>query len=440
MNILYIHTHDTGRYIEPYGYAVPTPNLMKLAEDGTLFRQAYCAGPTCSPSRAAFLTGMVPHSCGMLGLAHRGFAIENYDKHMVRFLNSYDYETVLCGVQHEAEMDETIGYRKILHRTREEVAAEGKKPEDWDLENAQKASEYLLEKQEKPFFLSFGMFCTHRKFPEDNNVNSDYVMPPYPLADTLENRADMAGFLAAAKIADKCVGVVLEALKRSGKEDDTLVIFTTDHGIAFPKMKCNLYDTGIGVSLIVKYKGNGMKGRALDALVSHLDIFPTICELLGLQKPEWLQGYSFLSMLERGSDGIREEIFSEVTYHAAYEPMRCIRTNRYKFIRSFDSYDRPLLSNIDDGLSKSFLMEHGLGELKKESEMLFDLYHDPVERINLVGDEKYNEVYNKLSGRLSQWMKETQDPLLKGQAPLPKGARINPKESLSPIDTNIIHE
>ena len=72
-NIVYIHSHDTGRYVQPYGYAVPTPNIQKLAEQGVTFRQAFCAGPTCSASRAALTTGQCPHSAGMLGLAHRGF-------------------------------------------------------------------------------------------------------------------------------------------------------------------------------------------------------------------------------------------------------------------------------------------------------------------------------------------------------------------------------
>ena len=114
MNILYLHTHDTGRYIQPYGYAVSTPNLMNLAREGTLFRQAYCAGPTCSPSRAGLLTGMSPHSCGMLGLAHRGFRLYDYHQHLARFLGDHGYETVLCGVQHEAPDPGMIGYRKNI--------------------------------------------------------------------------------------------------------------------------------------------------------------------------------------------------------------------------------------------------------------------------------------------------------------------------------------
>src|ERR1700685_2955512 len=85
-NILYIHSHDSGRYLQPYGYAVPTPNLMGLASAGVVFRQAFSAAPTCSPSRASLLTGAYPHNNGMLGLAHRGFALNDYKQHMLHTL------------------------------------------------------------------------------------------------------------------------------------------------------------------------------------------------------------------------------------------------------------------------------------------------------------------------------------------------------------------
>ena len=91
MNILYIHTHDTGKFIQPYGYQVETPNLMKFAERGTVFRSAFSAAPTCSPSRAALLTGEYPHNCGMFGLAHRGFEMEDYSHHIASYLKSFGY-------------------------------------------------------------------------------------------------------------------------------------------------------------------------------------------------------------------------------------------------------------------------------------------------------------------------------------------------------------
>ena len=113
-NILYVHSHDTGRYIQPLGRAVPTPNLQRLAEGGVLFRQAFCAAPVCSASRSALLTGQAPHSAGMLGLAHRGFRLNDYRQHLAQFLGAAGYHTALVGVQHEAPAPGTlIGYHEI---------------------------------------------------------------------------------------------------------------------------------------------------------------------------------------------------------------------------------------------------------------------------------------------------------------------------------------
>ena len=100
-HILYIHTHDSGRILSPYGYKVPTPEMESFAKEAAVFRNAYCASPTCSPSRAALLTGTYPHQNGMLGLAQRGFELD-CSRHLVQYLNHHDYHTTLCGIQHEA--------------------------------------------------------------------------------------------------------------------------------------------------------------------------------------------------------------------------------------------------------------------------------------------------------------------------------------------------
>src|SRR5450432_4840415 len=112
-NILYIHSHDTGRYLEPYGHAVPAPNLQRLAEGGVLFRKAFNAAPTCSPSRASLLTGMCPHSNGMFGLAHRGFVLNDYKQHVLHTLRPAGYYSALFGIQHVAKDQNIIGYDKV---------------------------------------------------------------------------------------------------------------------------------------------------------------------------------------------------------------------------------------------------------------------------------------------------------------------------------------
>lgn len=437
MNILYIHTHDSGRYIEPYGHHIPTPNLMELARGSTLFRHCYCAAPTCSPSRAALLTGTMPHVNGMLGLAHRGFGLKDYNTHISHYLRNAGYDTALCGVQHEAPDANMLGYNTILAANTPLGS-----PIERDVANARAAAEYIRSsaKKDKNFFLSFGMFNTHREFPaggeNTKDIRQDYIMPPYVMYDLQTNREDMAGYHRSAKTADECVGIVMEALMASGAEDNTAVIFTTDHGMAFPHMKCNLYDTGIGVAFMIKYPGNPTKATANDFLISHIDVFPTLCDLCGIEKPDWLMGKSFYSILNGKTDEINSEIFAEVTYHAAYEPMRCIRTKRYKLIRRYDYHSGAVPANTDDGNSKRFLMSAGFMSRPKEREMLFDLYLDPLERENMANDSAYTDVYNDLSARLSAYMEQTDDPLsaVNHRVPAPNGAKVNKLGCIHPID------
>src|SRR4051794_33161625 len=111
-NILYIHSHDTGRYVQPYGYQVPTPNIQLLADQGVLFRNAFCTVPTCSGSRASLLTGQYCHNNGMLGLAHRGWSLNDYGEHLIHALRPAGYHSVLICEQHISEDPEEIGYEE----------------------------------------------------------------------------------------------------------------------------------------------------------------------------------------------------------------------------------------------------------------------------------------------------------------------------------------
>ncbi len=429
-NILYLHSHDTGRYIQPYGYAVPTPHLQQLAQQGVMFRQAFCANPTCSPSRAALLTGQCAHSAGMLGLAHRGFRLNDYRQHLIHTLRDQaGYESTLCGIQHIAHGPDAatkiIGYDRFLpsdHHNRSQVIAE-----------------FLHSKPKQPFFLSAGFFETHREFPEpacdEPLTDPRYVRPPAFLPDTPEARHDMAAYNTMARTLDRHYGRVLQALDESGLAENTLVICTTDHGIAFPFAKCNLTDHGIGVLMILHGpKGSGFEGgKVIDAMVSQIDIFPTICELLSLQPPPWLEGRSFLPLVTGQAELIRDEVFAEVNYHAAYEPMRAVRTRRYKYIRRYDDRARPVLPNCDDSISKTVVYEAGWCDRPPEQELLFDLMLDPNESVNLASRPEMSDVLADMRSRLDRWMRQTNDPLLSSQPiPLPEGAVVNNADDYSP--------
>lgn len=429
MNFVYIHTHDTGRFIQPYDPGVPTPALMQLAKEGTVFRNMYCCGPTCSPSRSALLTGQYPHQNGMLGLAHRGFSLYDYDHHLCNFLKKHGYETVLCGMQHEASSPHGIGYDRVYvdpRREAEDLTA-------WDESNEKDAIRFLEEHHENPFFLSYGLAHTHRPFLEiDPMISQDYVKVPSVLPDNEETRKDYAGFLTSAMRADACIGRVLQVIKEQGLEENTVILYTTDHGIAFPYMKCSLYDTGIGVSFILKYPGNKMVGKVSDALTSQIDFYPTLCDLLRLEQPEWLEGKSLVPLLKRECEEIHEAIFSEVTYHAAYEPQRCMRTKRYKYIRRYDENQTPVPANIDNGPSKKFLMNHGILGQKQFREELYDLYFDPTERNNLIDSKEYLEVKNYMKTMLETHQKETNDFMGICKVPCPKGVVVNKRSCIDP--------
>ncbi|MCD8351183.1 MAG: sulfatase [Planctomycetaceae bacterium] len=431
MNIVYMHTHDSGRYWSPYGHALPTPNIQAFAEGGaTLFRHAYCAGPTCSPSRAALLTGMTPHRAGMQGLAHMGWQLRDYDRHLAQFLGANGFHTALCGIQHEAPDYRMLGYDNILGSQEFDMGDTVHSMESFDHTNTDAACAFLVQQQGNatPFFLSLGLFNTHREFPkarEDNGILADYLAPPAPLYDNDINRRDYADYIASVKVVDDCFGKLLQTLERTGLAQDTLVVMTTDHGIAFPKMKCTLRDTGIGVALLIRLPGGAKQRRATDALVSHLDVFPTLCDAAGIMPPDWLEGTSLMPVMTGSTDSVRREIFAEVTYHAAYEPKRCIRTDRYKLIRRYDYHNGIVPANIDDCTSKDFLMDHGYDGRVLAREYLFDLWLDPFERENRALDSDYHLIYNDLSGRLEEWMVETDDPLINhgARVPKPAGAR-----------------
>lgn len=430
MNILYLHAHDVGRYVQPYGHAIPTPHLQQLAEGGVLFRQAFCAAPTCSPSRAALLTGSYPHNNGMLGLAHRGWRLDDYGRHLAHTLRGAGYVTALAGVQHLAREPyaavEELGYDRIL-------------TQDGGFDGATAAAVAFLDHPPgRPFFLDVGYHAPHRWRDGFRSLfapaDERYCLPPAPLPDTPETRRDMAQYTASVRSTDASMGRVLAALERAGLAEDTLVIATTDHGIAFPAMKCRLTDHGIGVLLILRGPAGSpfAGGAVVDGLVSHLDLFPTVCALLGIEPPGWLQGAALLPLVRGEAPEVRDAIFAEVNYHAAYEPMRAVRTRRWKYIRRYDDRERVVLPNCDNSPSKALWVDHGWQQRPRPQELLFDLMFDPHEAHNLAPDPRNGEVLADLRRRLDAWMRQTGDPLLRGPIPLTPGGITTDPDDYNP--------
>jgi arylsulfatase A-like enzyme len=365
----------------------------------------------------------------MLGLAHRGYRLADYDHHLVHTLREAGYWSALIGEQHLSLDPHDLGYDRILEIGSSHAS---------DIAPATAA--LLREGVREPFFLSVGFFETHRDYFEPTSVRDAlYSLPPANLPDTPATRRDMAAYKASARSLDQGVGAVLNALDEHQLADGTLVIFTTDHGLAFPGAKATLTDRGLGVLLIVRGPGGFRGGRVSDALVSQIDLYPTLCELAGIPAPEWTRGRSLMPVVRREADEVNDAVFGEITYHAAYEPQRAIRTRRFKYIRRFDNgHDGPVLANVDDSPSKDLLIAHGFAHRSLPEEELYDLVFDPAEAANLAADPAHAEVLGELRARLEAWMAETADPLLWGPVEPRDGVELNLPDQRSPSDPTVV--
>jgi N-sulfoglucosamine sulfohydrolase len=426
-NVVIVITHDTGRHLGAYGRRVATPNLDRLAAEGVLFEQAFCTAPQCSPSRASLLTGLMPHRHGLIGLAHRGFRLhpDALQRTLPRLLGEAGYRTHLFGLQHEAADPDELGYQQVV-----QPPPTGSRPH-LCRDVAPAAARFLASGPTEPFFAMVGFEETHRPFEPTDTPLAEVEVPAF-LPDAPVVRRDVADLEGAVRQADAAIGQFLTALDRSGLAGRTLFIYTTDHGIAFPGAKGTLFDPGIEIGLVARGPGGFRGGRRLPGLASNVDLLPTILELCGLTPPADNDGVSLLPIVSGNVRDVRQEVFAELTYHTTYDPMRAIRTERYKYIRSFADRPLHLPAHVDAGPTKDLLRDRGYFERRRPPEMLFDLLHDPLERTNLAGDPTSASVRDSLRDRLEHWMHATGDPLLDGEVVAPTDATLTPVDAYAP--------
>ena len=417
MNLVTIISHDLGRTLGCYGVeGVRSPNIDALAADALQIDNAFCVAPQCSPSRAAMWTGRYPHANGVVGLCHGDFRNDLHadEIHLAQILKAEGYTTWLHGDQHETRDPARLGFDYIDNPFSADPTADGfvKQMEAYD--------------GKKPFFAEICFFEPHRPFPtsDDIEIRAEGTMPlPAYLPDLPVLREDFAAFEASIATLDRAVGRVFDAIKAAGAWDDTLIVFTADHGIPFPQAKMTLYDAGLEVPLIVRIPG-GTSGERSPAVFTNIDFTPTILELMGLSHPgeKPCHGVPRAAVL-RGEDRIgAPEVFGEKTYHTYYDPMRCIRADGWKLIANFERAPiqecSPDFDNNAHGYPET-IEALGLGNYHPPFE-LFDLKTDPQEQINLAENPAHTKKLHDLKKRLLNWMRESEDPLLDG--PIPSAA------------------
>ena len=419
-NIVFLISDDHSSFsLGCYGSNVRTPNLDKLAADGVRFTNAFVASPQCSPSRSAILTGRWPHQTGTSRL-HAPLRDE--------------HETLIDRL--EAAGYHTGGFRKHhlgpALRAKFDFFADSEDPKDFP-------AFFDKRPKDQPFFLWVGFTDPHRDYepgavtpPHDP---AEIKVPPF-LPDMPDVRADLAMYHDEVARMDSNCGVILALLEKHGVADNTLVFFFGDNGMPFPGAKGTLYDPGIRVPLIARGPaGKVQGGRVVDALVSLIDLTPTCLDVAGLAPMPNAQGVSFTPLLTRRGKGVRGEIFSERNWHDNFDPMRCVRTERFKLIyncRTEVPYE-PIADLKRSPTWQAILarseslppaMEHRFFQSPRPVFELYDLQADPNETNNLAEDPAHAAARKDLVGRLATWMEETNDFL-----PPPQTGRRAARES-----------
>lgn len=416
-NIVLIHGHDLGDWLSCYGRSdIPSPNLQRFADDAVVFDAAFATSPLCTPARSSLFTGRMPHANGLMGLSHAGWRYAPGVETLPELLASAGYRTALLGLQHEDLDPRVLGY--------EEVHGQGFLPRA--LEVARLSERWFAEAapDERPYFAAVGMWEVHRPWPiEDYEpVDPDTLqLPPY-LPDNEHTRRDVSQFVGAIRQMDEAVGRILAAIEASPQAANTMVIFTTDHGVAFPRAKSTLYDSGVKVALMIKPPASwGVAGERSELLASHLDIVPTLLEAAGAQHSDALDGRSLLSAVCGEATAWDDRaLVLEKTFHDRYDPIRAIRTTTAKYIRNYvDAVQLPLSLDLEQSDTR-----RGMGDAHlqpRPSEELYRLDVDPWELSNVAADPACEKLRAELAAALDARLLESNDPILTGpiSAPAP---------------------
>lgn len=436
-NIILVVADDLGFELGCYGnQAIRTPHLDQLAKEGTRFSQAYCTTASCSPSRSVILTGLHNHANGQYGLSHNEHHFVGLGKAptLPGMLQAAGYRTAIAGKLHvlpeEAYKFDTI----VKCNPRNAV------------QMAQASRAFLMEKSDKPFFLYFCPTDPHRGggtrtignekadafgntdagFPgvdEQKYSPNEVIVPPF-LPDTPTVRAELSQYYQSVSRVDQGIGKLREILAKAGLEKDTLIVVTSDNGIAFPGAKTTVYDPGIHLPMIVYDPAASRHGELCEAMVSHVDLTPTLLDFAdATPSGTKFHGRSWRKLIDGADAADWNEVYASHTFHEVtmYYPMRAVRDRKYKLIWNLaHPLEYPFASDLwgsstwQEALGKGEDSSYGRRSVKQfvnrpEFE-LYDLAADPDETQNLASSKDHAEVMEKMKGKLLKFQKQTGDP------------------------------
>ena len=424
-HVVLLNVDDLGQHLNCYGVnSVRSPNINAIREDGAKFENTFTPTSSCSPSRAAMLTGRTPHSNGMMGLSHPPFdwRVHKSEPLLPKILSRNGYDTNLFGKYHVVVEDRAwVGYDSV----HELVPAP-------DL--ADDVIGYLDNRSDPsndPVYLEIAFAEAHRPF-SSTGVTPDRtqgVDVPEWLPNSEATRTELAELQGAIHQVDRAIGRITDAVRET-LGSNALVILTSDQGIAMPRAKPTPYDAGIEIPLLVRWPAGGISGGgSWGHLVSNLNIAPTVLDAAGMSPPNSMQERSLLPLLRGNDSGVWNRVFVERTSHSYYYPLRGVRTPKWKFFRRFTQGRNFELAEMK--YVPTFTENpHSFGHEKASEVELYDLEKDPIEATNLAYDERYSRVVDRLTAEVAQWMKRTGDPLVDGPIAEPTSRRQRDAMSL----------
>jgi N-sulfoglucosamine sulfohydrolase len=436
-NIVLMVADDHGLHTGAYGYdSIRTPNLDRLASEGVRFTNAFCTTASCAASRSVMLTGQQNHTNGAYGHTHGRHHFSCFDDvcTLPALLNAAGYHTARVGKRHYAPeriFPFQAGY-----------------PADAFARDDVRMAEACREliRAEKPFFLHWCSMNPHRgggtvdahprrpdrfgnpprAYPADTELvfsDAEVTVPPY-LPDTPDVRAELAQYHQSVARLDRGVGRLIQVLKEEGRYDNTLLLYISDNGMAFPGAKTNLYEPAMNLPLIVRSPLHDARGATCDGLVTWADLTPTLLDFAGaLEDADAFHGRSFRGIIdwESPSDW-RDEVYASHTFHEItnYYPMRVVRQKRYKLIwniahpLTYSSAQDLWASASWQGALNAGLETYGRRSmdayLHRPRFELYDLQEDPDEIRNLADAPEHRERLDALCAKLRAFQEATQDP------------------------------
>ncbi|SFI89166.1 sulfatase family protein [Planctomicrobium piriforme] len=473
-NIVFFITDDESPTLGCYGdHVAVSPNIDGLAKDGTLFKNAFATTASCSASRSVVMTGVHNHLNGQYGHEHAFHHFFSFadviSLSLPRALADAGYRTGHIGKMHVAP-EEVYHFETYLKANERNTVA-----------MAETCRDFISQQDDRPFFLYFAPSDPHRgpkeddasslelkpnlfgnqpgkkEFPGIQEVFFDPAKVPVPsfLPDTPECRAELAQYYQACARIDQGLGRLIEILKAAGVYEKTLIVFTSDHGIAMPGAKTTVYEPGLRVPFVVRNPYEEKRGVVSQAMISHVDITPSLLDFAvaldreknrpkNWKNPEeyWKErgerqtenragghkfnayhGRSWLQILGAPDAAHNEAIYASHTFHEIqmYYPMRVIRDKKYKLIWNLaDGLPFPFASDL--WAAPTWQAQYRLGPnapyghrtvgeyIHRPRFELYDMEHDPEESVNLASDPHFASVLADYQKRLQDFQSKMQDP------------------------------